>query len=628
MAAEAKYRITAQDRTKRGTDSARKNFKGLDGQLKGMMGSLKAVPLLVAGAAVAWKAWGLASTAARLQDVRSAYNSLASSVGQDAGQMLADMKAATAGTMDELELMQKFNEAAMLGVPMEIFAEGLEIARVAAKNTGKSVDFMVASFVTGMARMSTRIIDNLGITMSLSEAEVAYAEHLGKTTKELNAAEKAASFSFLAMQKGRKIVSDAGGAAAGASDDFARLKAESKNAGHILGELLVPGARKAAGWLADGARAAGDFLDKLRPLNREFRDWLAGARADEDPEKSLQLLRDEVERLNGAIADTEQSLVAIWKATGGSRGMIGAGLESQLKSLRARVSEINSAIFGEEVELRKKLAAEAETGGAEKLAAEKAAYRESQQELRKHLNYLAASVGVIPQIKIAIDVPEDMFEGEDFLGLPPLPVKVEKDEAEEDLTELAEFAGTAFDTMWNNMFSSADQFGQAMQSMTMNLIGQQIKAVVMGETTKTGAALKGAAMRGGVYAKEMAGGMRSAGVSIYNAAAKMWSAYAGLPFIGQILAAGGVAAMLGALGKLKPRAEGGFFDAGDRMLVGERGPEVIQMHGGGEVVPNHQLAGASAGPSIVVNIAQPVFTDDEVSLRNFARAIKDKLDEL
>lgn len=74
--------------------------------------------------------------------------------------------------------------------------------------------------------------------------------------------------------------------------------------------------------------------------------------------------------------------------------------------------------------------------------------------------------------------------------------------------------------------------------------------------------------------------------------------------------AAGVAASRGYVpdgrGGYRPRAAGGPVSAGGAYLVGERGPELLQMGSmGGHIVPNHALGGGS----VVVNITAPTGAD-------------------
>ena len=79
-------------------------------------------------------------------------------------QLLDNLRKATAGTVDDLKLMQTAVQAKNFRIPMDVLAKGLEFAQRRAQETGQSVDYMVDSFVTGLGRESVKILDNLGIS--------------------------------------------------------------------------------------------------------------------------------------------------------------------------------------------------------------------------------------------------------------------------------------------------------------------------------------------------------------------------------------------------------------------------------------------------------------------------------
>ena len=80
--------------------------------------------------------------------------------------LLDNLRNATAGTVDDLKLMQTAVQAKNFRIPMDVLAKGLEFAQRRAQETGQSVDYMVDSFVTGLGRKSVMILDNLGISAS------------------------------------------------------------------------------------------------------------------------------------------------------------------------------------------------------------------------------------------------------------------------------------------------------------------------------------------------------------------------------------------------------------------------------------------------------------------------------
>lgn len=77
------------------------------------------------------------------------------------------------------------------------------------------------------------------------------------------------------------------------------------------------------------------------------------------------------------------------------------------------------------------------------------------------------------------------------------------------------------------------------------------------------------------------------------------------------------------------RAMGGPVAGGSSYVVGERGPEVFTPQQSGTITPNHKVA-ASGGITIgnlTVSVAGTI-SDDPLSVRRFARLMKDELEEL
>lgn len=78
--------------------------------------------------------------------------------------LLDDLRTATKGTVNDLELMKAAVNADNFGIPVKQMATFMEFAKQRADDTGQSVDYLVNSIVTGIGRKSTLILDNLGIS--------------------------------------------------------------------------------------------------------------------------------------------------------------------------------------------------------------------------------------------------------------------------------------------------------------------------------------------------------------------------------------------------------------------------------------------------------------------------------
>lgn len=114
--------------------------------------------------------------------VRKAFNNLNSPT------LLSELRQATQGTVDDLQLMQKAVQAKNFKLPLDQLSTYLKFASQRARETGESVDYLVDSIITGLGRQSVMILDNLGI----SAAEIrdnmkdgaSMAEAVGKIISE------------------------------------------------------------------------------------------------------------------------------------------------------------------------------------------------------------------------------------------------------------------------------------------------------------------------------------------------------------------------------------------------------------------------------------------------------------
>ena len=165
-------------RTK-GLDEAKGKTDQLDNSFDKLASTAKTVAISFVSLQTGMKAVEMAKMAAQSETVRKSFNNLA----KEPDKMLQAMKKATAGTISEMELMQKFNEAALLGLPLDRFDEMLEIARGAAQATGQSMDFMLQSVVVALGRQSKLMLDNLGILIDTESANNTYAQSLGEKQK-------------------------------------------------------------------------------------------------------------------------------------------------------------------------------------------------------------------------------------------------------------------------------------------------------------------------------------------------------------------------------------------------------------------------------------------------------------
>jgi hypothetical protein len=103
--------------------------------------------------------------AAKGEGIKEAFGKL-----NDPG-LLKNLRTATRGTVTDLELMKAAVKASNFKIPLKNLATYFEFATKRAAETGESVDYLVESIVNGIARKSTPILDNLGISASEVQKE-------------------------------------------------------------------------------------------------------------------------------------------------------------------------------------------------------------------------------------------------------------------------------------------------------------------------------------------------------------------------------------------------------------------------------------------------------------------------
>ena len=86
-------------------------------------------------------------------------------------QLLDNLRQATRGTISDLELMRGAVVANNFQIPLEKLGSLFQFASVRARETGESVDYLTNSIVTGIARKSPLILDNLGINVKRVQEE-------------------------------------------------------------------------------------------------------------------------------------------------------------------------------------------------------------------------------------------------------------------------------------------------------------------------------------------------------------------------------------------------------------------------------------------------------------------------
>jgi len=156
--------------------------------------------------------------AKEIEGVRAAFKRL------DQPDLLNNLREATHGTVNDLELMKQAVKFDNFNLSLDQMGTMLAFAQQQAKDTGQDVNYLVDSIVTGLGRKSLPILDNLGLS----------ATEIRDRMKETGDMTKAVASII------EERMAAAGGYVETASDRAAKATVELENAMTSLGETFAP----------------------------------------------------------------------------------------------------------------------------------------------------------------------------------------------------------------------------------------------------------------------------------------------------------------------------------------------------------------------------------------------------
>jgi hypothetical protein len=257
-------KIIIQSQTKgTGAKDAEKDVSSLTKAAKFAAGAFAAMK--TAQAAIDFVKFG-----AQVQRQADALSGLARSAGTSSDAIVGAIQEASNFTIDRMTAMEVANRAMLMGVaksPEEfsrLTSAAVKLGRVMGQDATKSID----DFVTAAARKSTMIADNLGLVVSIKDANRDYAKQLGKTTEELTAAEQSQAFLNEMLEAGEEKLAglgNMGGEAATSIEQVEAAVADAKTGlAEMAAELLVSSG--AADWLSERFRMLPDTVSRLGQL--------------------------------------------------------------------------------------------------------------------------------------------------------------------------------------------------------------------------------------------------------------------------------------------------------------------------------------------------------------------------
>lgn len=338
------FLLAARDNASATMRNVKGEMMGLDraagaaaGGVGGIASAAGIAGLVALGAAVAGVATEMTELARRgavFQQLGSVLDDFAGSVGSSADAMISAAKKAAQGTISEYELILNANRALQFEVAKtpEQFAKLVELSTALGRAQGISDTDALDYIVRGIARQSSLILDNLGLFIDLDKVQGAYAKSLGKTTKELTAAERNQALLNEAFRQGATAIKANRDASDSAATNFERMDASIQNSKDALGALFAPAVAVVAQNIATAAQAAADAitevgkasseaqaldLKSLVPQMQEGRDRIKDrqeqARANGDLELAIQLA-GELARQDAMLATASEQYFNVLRA--------------------------------------------------------------------------------------------------------------------------------------------------------------------------------------------------------------------------------------------------------------------------------------------------------------------------
>jgi len=302
-------------------EATKKMARKVKSTSKGMVDSFKklgaAIGITFALTAVINFGKELINLASKAKGVSAAFNKIANS------QYLKDLQKATRGAVSDLSLMKAAVQASNFKIPLEQLTVFLKFAGDRAISTGEDFDYLVESIVKGLGRKSVLILDNLGLSVSEINKEVA----------------KTGDFMLGAANVIKREMEKSGDVADTAATKIARVTVALENMKVAWGELITGSTwfAKILDNIATRFKTWADkdlsFMEKITWSPNEYKEWLA---QKAEVEKFFGIM-------SGKGAFTKAEAFPTFKGKSEKDAPVSDPLKKALKTVQDYVVEIKAA---------------------------------------------------------------------------------------------------------------------------------------------------------------------------------------------------------------------------------------------------------------------------------------------
>ena len=282
----------------KGAKKAKKQLGGVNSSLSSMakkVGIASAAYFGASGLISGFKK--LSEEGSKLKNVTQAFDNMGTKIGFTSAS-LSKLKQATNGTISEIQLMTKANNAMALSIvgSDEEMAELFDTAQRLGAALGVDTTRALDSLVTGMGRQSKLMLDNLGIMVDAKVAYETYAVSVGKASNELDDNEKKIAFNNEAMRQAKDIVNSMGPELETSNMRMEELGATFADMTADLGKALSPALENLTSKFVVAGMAVADFMRK---------------NAEDDAQTAIRNLKE----LGADTTQLELSYVRLQKST-------------------------------------------------------------------------------------------------------------------------------------------------------------------------------------------------------------------------------------------------------------------------------------------------------------------------
>jgi len=264
----------------RAMGKARTSAKSASGGISGAFGGVTASFGKVIG--VASKATfviGAVTTAIsalngkNIDAARYSFERLATSMGVNADELIAKLRAVSNSMVDDFTLMSNASRALVNGLNEEQIVKLLESSAAAAKVNGATITKNFEDITMGIVKQESEILDNLFIIVKMEDAYKKFAGQLGVTVSALTDTQKRVAYNTAVMEAAEKQVKLLGAGTEGTFSETAKLITRVTNLWDAFGTIVQRVANVASGWvnsLLDQLSWVDKYLTKIGKVATEI----------------------------------------------------------------------------------------------------------------------------------------------------------------------------------------------------------------------------------------------------------------------------------------------------------------------------------------------------------------------